>query len=975
VRVEEAAPALDSEAFARSLRSRVSCEVRFDTATRALYATDASNYRHVPIGVILPRQRADVVAAVATAREFGVPVLPRGAGTGLAGQTCNVALVIDFSKYMRRLVSMDPDRNIARVEPGLVLDDLRSAAEAHALTFGPDPSTHDRCTLGGMIGNNSCGVHSVMAGLTSDNVERLTVLTYDGQILDVGPTSEAEVAKTIESGGRQGQIYRDLAALRDRYGDEVRSRFPKIKRRISGYNLDQLLPENGFQVARALVGTEGTCVTVLEATLRLVHSPPVRRLLLLGYEDVFLAARAVPSIMEHSPIGLEGFDEVLVENARLNGISPRGLSLLPAGGAWLLVEFGAETVGECDGQVADLLSRLRSHPDAPTGKLLTDSRDVAAVWAVRESGLGAAARVPGRKPSWPGWEDSAVRPDQLEDYLRDLRALLDRFGYHAPLYGHFGDACLHPRIDFDLVTPKGIQDFRRFLDEAADLCVRYGGSLSGEHGDGQARAALYPKLFGTKLVQAFGEFKDIWDPENRMNPGKVAYPRQPDQDLRLGVNYRPARVNTHFHYTQDPDGMSGAVLRCVGIGKCRRTESGTMCPSFMVTREELHSTRGRAHLLHEMLTGDLVRDGWRDEGVKQALDLCFSCKACKSECPVNVDMATYKAEFLSHYYAGRLRPPSAYAIGLFPWWARLAAWAPGVANAASRSRWIGGAGKAVLGISAQRELPVFATETFRHWFRRRPARNGDAAHRVLLWADTFNNYLRPDTARAAVAVLEAAGCEVSLLPRWHCCGRPLYDQGMLDLAKKVLRRSVREIEPYVDQGYSVVGLEPTCVAVFRDELPGLFPDDAGAREVSRSFLILSEFLERIGYEPPALQAKAMMQAHCHHKAVMKTDTEEAVLNRLGLDLEILDAGCCGMAGGFGFEKATYEVGMKAGERVLFPAIRSAPDAMVIADGFSCREQIRHATGRDALHLAEVLALALERSSSLPEPAQPTSPPA
>jgi FAD/FMN-containing dehydrogenase/Fe-S oxidoreductase len=943
-------------AFERALRAQVRGEVRFDNASRALYSVDASNYRHVPIGVVLPKDEADTIAAVSIGREFGVAILPRGGGTSLAGQTCNVALVLDFSKYMRNVLDLDPIGRTARVQPGLVLDALRTAAESHHLTFGPDPSTHDRCTLGGMIGNNSCGVHSVMAGLTSDNVERLKVMTYDGTILDVGMTQPDELDRIIAEGGRQGEIYKGLARIRDTYADEVRSRFPKIPRRVSGYNLDQLLPENGFNVARALVGTEGTCVTILEAQVRLVPSPPVRRLLVLGYEDVFIAAAAVPMIMEHRPIGLEGFDGVLLENVRLKGISPRGQAALPDGGAWLLVEFGADNVADCEAQARELMNHLARGPHAPTPKLLTDPKDAQAVWAVRESGLGAAARVPGKKPTWPGWEDTAVRPDQLSDYLREFKVLLDRYGYRAPLYGHFGEACVHPRIDFDLVTKEGISNFRRFLDEGADLCIRYGGSLSGEHGDGQARAALYPKMFGDKLVGAFAEFKTLWDPDRRMNPGKLVDAREPDQDLRLGSGYKPLPVRTHFQFPDEPDGLAGSVLRCVGVGKCRKESGGTMCPSYMVTLDETHSTRGRARLLHEMLTGDLVRDGWRNESVKEALDLCFACKACKTECPVNVDMATFKAEFLAHYYEGRLRPLSAYAIGLFPWVARYGSLAPGIANWTART--FAPLAKAAAGIAPERQLPALAPVSFKAWFGRRNKPQPGARHRVLLWADTFNNYVHPQTAIAAVEVLEAAGCEVHVLGQRLCCGRPLYDSGMLGLARRQLRRSMAALKPYLEQGFAVVGLEPSCVAVFRDELLGLFPADPDAKRTAAGFLLLSEFLERIEFQPPQLEKKAIVQGHCHHQAIMKMTAEEKVLQRMNLDYKLLDSGCCGMAGGFGFLKESYEVSMKAGERVLLPAVRSAGDALVIADGFSCREQIRQSTGRNALHLAEVLRMAI-----------------
>ncbi|HEV2581355.1 MAG TPA: FAD-binding and (Fe-S)-binding domain-containing protein, partial [Ktedonobacteraceae bacterium] len=663
-------PTADTQALAHDLRASMRGEVRFDEGSRALYATDGSNYRQVPIGVVLPRSIEDVIQTVALCKRHAVPLLPRGGGTGLAGQTCNTAVIIDMSRHMRAILDLDPGRKIARVQPGVVLDVLRNAAERSRLTFGPDPSTHAQCTLGGMIGNNSCGTHSVMAGKTSENVESLDILTYDGLRLRVGATSDDELAQIIREGGRRGDIYARLKTLRDTYADLVRARFPNIARRVSGYNLDQLLPENGFHVARALVGSEGTCVTVLEATVRLVSSPPARALLVLGFSDAFIAADYVPEIMAHRPIALEGFDSALIENMRKKNLHPAEAALLPEGGGWLLVEFGADTPQACLEQAQPLIEQMRHKAHPPPIKLFDQPREAAKIWMVRESGLGATAIVPGEHHHWEGWEDAAVPPEKLGDYLRDYSRLVKRFGYTTAFYGHFGQGCVHNRIDFDLASHEGIVKFRAFMEEATEMVVGYGGSISGEHGDGQARGELLPRMFGPELMQAFREFKAIWDPEGKMNPGKLidAYPL--DEHLRLGASYNPAQPATHFSFADDEGSFAAAALRCVGVGKCRRVDGGTMCPSFMVTHDEEHSTRGRAHLLFEMLQGQVLTDGWRNEHVKQALDLCLACKGCKSDCPVNVDMATYKAEFLSHYYQGRLRPMSAYTMGLIFRWAR-----------------------------------------------------------------------------------------------------------------------------------------------------------------------------------------------------------------------------------------------------------------------------------------------------------------
>ena len=955
--------------LAADLTAAVDGEVRFDSGSRALYSTAGSNYRQVPLGVVVPRTVEDVVAAMEVCRRHAVPVLGRGGGTSLAGQCCNVAVVFDFSKYLRRVLDVDPDARRAVVEPGAVLDDLRTAAERHHLTFGPDPSTHEYCTLGGMIGNNSCGVHSVMAGRTSDNVEQLEILTYDALRLRVGPTPDDELERIVAAGGRRGEIYRGLRDLRDAYADRIRARFPDIPRLVSGYALDQLLPEHGFNVARALVGSEGTCVMVLGATCRLVPSPPVRRLVVLGYADVFQAADDVPRVLEAGPIGLEGIDDTLVGDMRRKGL-PRRIRLLPEGRGWLLVEFGGDDEAEVSERAEGLIDGAKRRGRAVEGVLYDDAEQIKAIWEVRESGLGATARVPGEPDTWEGWEDSAVGPERLGEYLRGLRRLYDRYGLRGALYGHFGDGCVHTRINFDLVTPRGISRFRSFVEEAADLVVSLGGALSGEHGDGQARAEFLPKMFGPEIVEAFARFKAIWDPDGKMNPHKVVEPHRVDDNLRLGPGYDPKPVRTYFEFPEDDGDFSRATERCVGVGKCRRPGGGVMCPSYMVTRDEEHSTRGRAHLLFEMLSGRGPVRGWRDPHVKDALDLCLACKGCKGECPVNVDLATYKAEFLAHYYRRRLRPRAAYSMGLIMYGARLGASAPRLANAATSAPGLGGVLKRVAGVAPPRSIPRFAPETFTAWFRRRPPDPpARGRRRVILWPDTFNNHFTPETAKSAVEVLEASGFAVSLPDEWVCCGRPLYDFGFLGQARRLLRRTLRLFEDEVEAGTPIVVLEPSCAAVFRDELVNLLPRRLDARRLAAQIMLLSEFLDEHapGLELPALGRRALVQPHCHHQAVLGFEAERRVLGRLGLDVDVLDSGCCGMAGAFGFQSSHYDVSMACGERVLLPIVREAPaDALVVADGFSCREQIAQGAGRPSLHLADVARMALASG----DPARP-----
>ncbi|MDQ6914167.1 MAG: 4Fe-4S dicluster domain-containing protein, partial [Verrucomicrobiota bacterium] len=695
----------------------------------------------------------------------------------------------------------------------------------------------------------------------------------------------------------------------DKYAPLIRERYPKIPRRVSGYNLDDLLPENGFHVARALAGSEGTCVTILEATLHLIANPKARSLLVLGYPDIFQAGDHCPEIMKHKPIGLEGLDDELVGFMKKHHLHTDDLKLLPKGKGWLLVEFGGDDKDESDAKARELMAVLKKDSTAPAMHLYDDPDEEEKLWTVRESGLGATAFVPGQRDTWPGWEDSAVPPEKIGNYLRDLKKLFARYDYDASVYGHFGQGLVHCRIPFDLVTHDGIHKFRDFLDSAADLVVSYGGSLSGEHGDGQARAALLPKMFGEELVQAFREFKSIWDPQWKMNPGKIVDPNSPIAELRLGEDYHPREPETYFKYPNDEGSFARATLRCVSVGLCRREKGGTMCPSYMVTREEKDATRGRAHLLFEMLRGEVIgKNGWRDESVKDALDLCLACKGCKGDCPVNVDIATYKAEFLAHYYKGRLRPIYAYAFGLIHIGARFASLMPRIANFFTQAPIFSDVLKLIIGVAPQRHMPAFAKYTFKDWFRKRAARN-EGKPPVILWPDTFNNYFHPRTAQAATEVLEAAGFRVIVPMKDFCCGRPLYDYGMLDTAQRWLRQILVGMREEIRADIPVVGLEPSCLAVFRDELLNLFPNDQDAQRLAKNSFLLSEFLEKRApdFKVPKLHRKALVHGHCHHKSLMKMRDETALLDKMEMDWEMPDTGCCGMAGAFGFEKEHYDI--------------------------------------------------------------------
>lgn len=921
-------------------------EILSDAATLALYTTDASNYRHVPHGVVLPRDVGELVAAVAACREAGLPVIARGGGTSVAGNSCGPGVVIDTSRHLGGVLDLDPVSATARVAPGTVLDDLQALAAPHGLRFGPDPSTHSRCTIGGMIGNNACGSHSVAWGRTVDVVRELDVLLYDGTRLTVGPTSPSEVDARAAVPGTEGRVYSELRTLVRENLALLRTELSTWGRRVSGYGLEHLLPENGFDVAKALVGSEGTCVTVLEATVALAQVPKHRVLAVLGFSSDIAAADAVPAILPWSPLTVEGIDAELVallEPGRAEG--------LPPGGAWLFVEMADPE------HARELIAGLR---DTLTGSaLLDDPVAQRRLWWIREEGAGLATRLAGGEEAWPGWEDAAVPPERLGAYLREFKQLMREHGRKSVVYGHYGEGCLHLRLDFDLLSPQGIAGFRSFLEQAADLVAAHGGSLSGEHGDGQARSELLPRMYSPGILDLFARFKGIFDPAGMMNPGILVAPRSIDADLRVRRAPLDLEDVTTLAYPEDQGSFGQAMRRCVGVGKCRDTTGpGVMCPSYRATREEKHSTRGRAHLLAEMINGEVITGGWKSEEVAEALDLCLSCKGCLSDCPVDVDMATYKAEFLHQHHKGRLRPASHYSMGWLPLWLRAAAVLPRTANAVARR--FPGLLKRAGGIAPERDLPTFARTPFTR--RRKELRRwATGARRVVLWPDSFNNYLTPDVLNAATEVLQAAGYDVVLPDRGVCCGLTLVSTGQLDAARKVLRHSLSVLEPYLRAGYRVAGLEPSCTALFRGDLPALLPDDPVASLLAKRTRTFAELVADSPVEFRSLDVEAVSQVHCHQHAVLGFGADEAAMRAAGVHNSTMDSGCCGLAGNFGFERGHYDVSVAcAGDRML-PAIRAAAEgAEVIADGFSCRTQIEQLDGRKAVHLAQLLRRALPR---------------
>lgn len=934
--------------FLAELGPALAGEVEHGVTARATYSMDGSNYRHVPLAVVFPRTVADVETTVRLCRAYNIPITARGAGTGIGGQAIGTGVVLDYSRHLNKVLELDPQTRTARVQPGVVLDTLRAAAAPFGLTFGPDPSTHSRCTIGGMVGNDACGSHSVAWGRTADNIVALGVLTADGTRMTIGP-------EPVQDSGRAGEFYRQSRQLALNNLALLRTGFPTLPRRVSGYALDQLLPENGTNLVRALIGTEGTCVLLTEVVVRLVPVPAARALVVAGYADDIAAADAVPSVLPLQALTVEGMGADLLEALQVRRRHP-AVELLPEGGGWLFVEVGGDNSAAAAQRAEEVAAALRKTSGATT-VIATDPADQRVLWSVREAAAGIVTRMADGSEAWPGWEDSAVPPEKLGHYLRDFRTLMRKYELTGVPFGHFGEGCVHVRINFELTTADGRRQFRAFIEDAADLVVQYGGSLSGEHGDGQARAELLSRMYAPEILDLFAQFKAIWDPGELLNPGVLVRPRAFDADLRFDGPIRSLPIT--LKYPHDQGSFATATRRCVGVGACIDTSSGVMCPSYMATGREEHSTRGRSRLLFEMMRGETVTDGWRSKDVLAALDLCLGCKGCLSDCPVNVDMASYKAEFLHQHYKGRLRPANHYVLGFLPVLSRVASLSPRLANAILAGR-AAPLVKKLGGVTPERSLPTFARKTFRRSFQQRPP---TGRPRVVLWPDTFTNFLSPQVGLDAVRVLEHAGFDVVLPSKSVCCGLTWISTGQLDIARKVLRRTLRVLAPELSAGVPIVGLEPSCLAVFRHDARELLDEDELDGIPDKAFG-LAEFLERFApdVEFPQLPAKAITQQHCHQHAVIGNAADERLLRKVGVDNRTLDSGCCGLAGNFGVEQGHYEVSVAAANRVLVPEVNAASDdTLVLADGFSCRTQIDELTDRSALHLAQILARALDNA--------------
>lgn len=928
------------------LRRALDGEVDDSIRRRAEYSSDASNYRVVPIAVAFPRTADDLHGLVQWARRTGTPLTLRGGGTSVAGNAIGPGVVVDTSRHLNRILSVDAEARIARVEPGVILTDLQRATRHHGLRFGPDPSTQARATLGGMIGNNACGPHAIAYGRTTDNVHSLVVIDGTGRRFSAGDG--------VDVVPRLDELVRDRLAV-------IRTEFGRFGRQASGYSLERLLPENGPSLAKALVGSEGTLVVVAEAELRLVPVVPAPVLVVLGYPTMADAADAVPALLAARPLAVEGLDARLVDVVRR--IREATVPDLPRGSGWLMVEVGGRNEGEARAAAEHVVAGA----GALASLVVPSGPAAAALWRVREDGAGLAGRTPAGTQAWPGWEDAAVPPERLGRYLRDFGGLMAEYRVDGLSYGHFGDGCVHIRLDLSLESADGVRKFRSFVEDAARLVAGHGGSLSGEHGDGRARSELLPLMYSGAGMEALAAVKSMFDPDGLLNPGVLVSPRPIDTDLRRPAA-GPVGYSGGFTFRHDGGDLTRAVHRCVGVGKCRAdnlASGGVMCPSYVATKDEKDSTRGRARVLQEVINGSLVTGGFAAPELAESLDLCLSCKACSTDCPAGVDMAQYKSEVLYRRYRNRLRPRSHYALGWLPRWLALPGPLRRAGNVALRSGGLRRVLFAVAGIDQRRSAPLLARHSFRADVARRPPGGWtslrSAKPTVVLWVDSFSNGFDPEVAHAALQVLASAGYRVGLPRRSVCCGLTWVTTGQLDGARRRLSALLDVLGPPASAGIPIVGLEPPCVAVLRSDLLELLPDDPRSGVVARQVLTLAELLtappprgpgER-WRRPDLSGVRIVAQPHCHHHAVMGYRADRQVLERCGADVTVL-TGCCGMAGNFGMEREHYNVSVAIAENALLPALQDHPAAVLLADGFSCRAQAADLAGVRGYHLAQLV---------------------
>ena len=964
----------DREELANELRRRVSGEVRFDTFSRVLYSTDASIYQMEPVGVVIPRSADDLLAVMEVARDNRVPVLPRAGGTSLAGQTVNHAIVVDFSKYLNQVLEVNQEEQWVRVQPGIILDQLNRHLLPYGLQYAPDPTTANRACVGGGIGNNTCGAHSVIYGKTLDHIMELDVVLSDASQAHFRPLESHELEAKLSGAGLESDIYRGVHRIARERLSEIEARYPRIMRRVSGYNLDDFTGDGPANLSRMVVGSEGTLCMVTEAKINLVPRPTMTSLSVLHFQDLFGACEAIPEVLKHNPSSIEILDKMVLDRSRESFGHSQSLSFLEGNpGSLLLTEFYGESEAELSAKMDALRADMESKRLAYASVNLLDRGAQASVWNLRKGGLGLLMSTKGDAKPIPFVEDTAVDPERLGPFVRRFDEIVRNHNTEAGYYGHASVGCMHIRPLVSLKDADGVSKMVSIADEISDLVKEYGGSLSGEHGDGIVRGVFTEKMFGPEIYQAFREVKNTFDPQGIMNPGKIIDCPPMTENLRYGPEYAAASMPTVLDFSPDTN-YAGAVEMCNGMGACRKLD-GTMCPSFMATRDEEHSTRGRANLLRAALSGLLPEGTATGHRLYEALDLCLECKACKAECESGVDMAKLKYEYLDKYYKANKRPLRSKVFAHINRFSRWGAKLPALANWGTRSALGRAVTGRILGVHRERTLPAIASRTFPHWFSSRQSPDASRLTRgtVALFNDTFMNYNYPEIGQAAVELLEAAGFRVELVspggkmpPGGGCCGRPMISKGFLDEAAAQAGAMVEMLHSaYAARGIPIVGCEPSCVLTFRDEYPELVPGDKSRRVAQHTYL-LDEFLvslqERgeLELELTDRPKKVLFHAHCHQKSLVGTATSmDALRLAPGYQVELINSGCCGMAGSFGFEKEHYEVSMQIGEQTLFPAVRAKEaDWEVAVTGVSCRQQVEQGTGRRARHLAEVLRDAL-----------------
>ena len=949
----------DYREIASDLKKRIEGEVRFDRYSRLLYSTDASMYEIEPIGVVLPRHKGDVHAVIEIANRYGVPILPRGGGTSLAGQTVGHAIVLDFSKHMNKVLEVNREELWCRVQPGLVQDELNVHVTPMGLLFGPDTSTSDRATIGGMIGNNSAGAHSIVYGKTLDHVLELTVYLADGSEVVLKDLPLEAVATKRKANGLEGQLYREIPRLADEHRKEILARYPKIMRRVSGYNLDEFVKSQPFNLSRLVVGSEGTLACVVEAKMRLVPKPKWTALDVIHFKGVQEALEACQMILETAPYAIELTDKSILHLARGNIEQSKRLGFVQGDpGAILIVEYSGETKGEVKEKINRLEAVRNRQRVGYAATLAFEAEEVGAIWKVRKAGLGLLLGMKGERKPIAFVEDPAVDPVKLPEFIRRFQEILKRHDAQAGYYGHCSVGCLHIRPFINLKESSEVDKMVAIAGEITDLVLEFGGAMSGEHGDGLARSHFNKKLYGPVLYEAFRQIKRIFDPKNLMNPGKIVDAAPMTESLRIGPTYKTWQPETILDFSHQ-GGFAAAVEMCNGMGVCRKKLEGTMCPSYMATLDEEHSTRGRANALRAVLSGKVPREDFTGKRLFEVLDLCLECKACKAECPSNVDMAKLKYEFLHHYYQANGLPLRNRLFGrierLNRWGSRLAPLSNWLANSWP-NRWLL---ERLAGIDRRRPLPPFAKETFEDWFRRPRSKGDGLKGDVVLFHDTFNTYNTPSVAIAATRFLERVGYRVMLAEK-KCCGRPLISKGMLGEARDYAAWNVERLSPIAEKGVAIVGLEPSCLLTLRDEYPDLLRSEA-ARLVARQSFLLEEFLlsERdagqLSLSFKSNGGKVLLHGHCHQKALLGMAPTVAALRWAGFEVTEVDSGCCGMAGSFGFEKEHYDLSIAIANRRLVPAVEAVgPAVEIVASGISCRQQIEHLTNRKAKHPAELL---------------------